>query len=54
MEITTAHALGYIRVSTEEQVNSGAGLNAQKATLLAEAQRRGWRLTPRRGAGAVG
>src|SRR5205814_2425028 len=35
-------ALGYIRVSTDEQVASGAGLDAQRAVILAEAKRRGW------------
>lgn len=37
-------ALGYCRVSTSEQVNSGAGLDAQRAALEVEAQRRGWEL----------
>jgi DNA invertase Pin-like site-specific DNA recombinase len=34
--------LAYLRVSTEEQANSHAGLDAQKAALEAEALRRGW------------
>src|SRR4051794_29141308 len=34
--------LGYLRVSTDEQANSGLGLEAQRAAILAEAQRRGW------------
>lgn len=37
-------ALGYRRVSTLEQVESGAGLDAQLTTLTAEATRRGWDL----------
>ncbi|MGY1607088.1 MULTISPECIES: recombinase family protein [unclassified Geodermatophilus] len=37
-------ALGYCRVSTGEQVNSGAGLDAQRAALEGEAARRGWDL----------
>lgn len=36
--------LAYIRVSTEEQRGSGAGLEAQRAAILAECERRGWRL----------
>lgn len=37
-------ALGYVRVSTDEQVGSGLGLEAQRRTLRAEAKRRGWHL----------
>lgn len=37
-------AIGYVRVSTDEQVNSGLGLAAQRAALEAEAGRRGWEL----------
>lgn len=37
-------AIGYIRVSTEEQAQSGAGLEAQKTAILSEALRRGWTL----------
>jgi len=37
-------ALGYCRVSTGGQVDSGAGLDAQRAALQAEADRRGWKL----------
>lgn len=36
--------IGYVRVSTEEQAGSGAGLEAQRAAILVEAERRGWRL----------
>lgn len=41
---TPPRALGYCRVSTGDQVNSGAGLDAQRAALQAEAARRGWQL----------
>ena len=37
-------AIGYVRVSTEEQAGSGLGLEAQRAAVLAECERRGWRL----------
>jgi DNA invertase Pin-like site-specific DNA recombinase len=37
-------ALGYCRVSTGDQMSSGAGLDAQRAALQAEADRRGWAL----------
>ncbi len=36
--------LGYVRVSTEEQANSRAGLEAQRAAILRECKRRGWQL----------
>jgi DNA invertase Pin-like site-specific DNA recombinase len=36
--------IGYVRVSTEEQHKSGAGLAAQRAAIEAECQRRGWEL----------
>src|SRR6218665_2477495 len=36
------HVLAYLRVSTTEQADSGAGLEAQRAVILAEAERRGW------------
>jgi DNA invertase Pin-like site-specific DNA recombinase len=36
--------IGYIRVSTDEQRNSGAGLAAQRATIEAECLHRGWQL----------
>ena len=35
---------GYVRVSTAEQVESGAGLNAQREAIRSECQRRGWQL----------
>ena len=38
-------ALGYCRVSTLEQADSRAGLDAQRSQLEAEAERQGWDLT---------
>lgn len=37
-------AIGYVRVSTDEQAGSGLGLAAQRAAIEAEAARRGWDL----------
>ena len=34
--------VAYLRVSTDEQVASGAGLDAQRTSIEAEATRRGW------------
>ena len=34
--------IAYVRCSTTEQADSGAGIAAQKAAILAEAKRRGW------------
>ena len=36
--------VGYIRVSTSEQAESGAGLDAQREAIVAEIHRRGWEL----------
>src|SRR5436190_24324608 len=36
--------LGYVRVSTEEQAVSRAGLEAQRTAIIAECKRRGWQL----------
>jgi DNA invertase Pin-like site-specific DNA recombinase len=36
--------IGYTRVSTDGQAESGAGLAAQEAAILAECERRGWDL----------
>jgi len=35
-------ALAYVRVSTDEQADSGASLEAQRTALTLEAERRGW------------
>jgi DNA invertase Pin-like site-specific DNA recombinase len=40
----TVRALGYVRVSTDEQAGSGLGLDAQRRKLRAEARARGWQL----------
>ena len=39
-----SRAVGYLRVSTEEQADSGLGLAAQQAVIEAECTRRGWQL----------
>jgi DNA invertase Pin-like site-specific DNA recombinase len=36
--------VGYVRVSTEEQGQRGAGLEAQRRAIKAECERRGWHL----------
>jgi DNA invertase Pin-like site-specific DNA recombinase len=36
--------IGYVRVSTDEQAVSGAGLEAQRRAIVAECRRRGWEL----------
>jgi DNA invertase Pin-like site-specific DNA recombinase len=38
----TGQVYGYLRVSTNEQAMSGAGLEAQRLAIEAEADRRGW------------
>jgi DNA invertase Pin-like site-specific DNA recombinase len=40
----TKRVLAYVRVSTDEQRGSGAGLTAQRAAILAECKRRDWQL----------
>src|SRR4051812_24461802 len=40
----TLAAVGYIRVSTDEQADSGLGAEAQRTSIQAEAIRRGWDL----------
>ena len=37
-------AVGYVRVSTDEQHASGGGISAQQAAIRAECERRGWQL----------
>jgi DNA invertase Pin-like site-specific DNA recombinase len=41
-ETPTPRCIGYLRVSTDEQALSGAGLSAQRAAITAEVERRGW------------
>lgn len=42
IRVTTV--IGYVRVSTSEQAQSGAGLDVQRAAIRAECERRGWTL----------
>jgi DNA invertase Pin-like site-specific DNA recombinase len=37
-------ALGYVRVSTDEQAENGGGLDAQRSAIIREAQHRDWEL----------
>ena len=39
-----ASVVGYVRVSSEDQANSGLGLEAQRAAITAECELRGWSL----------
>jgi len=41
---TTTRAIGYIRVSTDDQAASGLGLDAQRETITRAAAARGWEL----------
>lgn len=36
--------IGYVRVSTDEQTESGAGLEAQRRAIIGECERNGWTL----------
>jgi DNA invertase Pin-like site-specific DNA recombinase len=47
--VTTTRALGYVRVSTDEQHDSGAGLEAQRQAIRDECDRRGWQLVDIKG-----
>lgn len=38
------NVIGYVRVSTDEQADSGVGLLAQRAAITEECRRRGWSL----------
>jgi DNA invertase Pin-like site-specific DNA recombinase len=39
-----SRVIGYVRVSTEDQGESGAGLESQREAIVAECERRGWQL----------
>lgn len=40
----SSRVVGYVRCSTDEQADSGLGLEAQRAAITAECERRGWNL----------
>ena len=48
------NAIGYVRVSSEQQADSGLGLDAQRFTIQQEADRRGWPLEIVEDAGFTG
>lgn len=50
----TTRALGYLRVSTEEQATNGHGLAAQRSAIEREAERRGWTVEVRADEGQSG
>ena len=43
-EVSRVRAVGYVRVSTEEQAKDGESLQRQDALIRAEAERQGWEL----------
>ena len=42
--VDRSRVVGYVRVSTDEQAESGAGLAAQRQSIEQECERRGWEL----------
>lgn len=42
--VSTRIVYGYVRVSTQEQADSGAGLESQRRAIIAECERNGWTL----------
>ena len=40
--VAPMQVVGYVRVSSDEQALSGAGLEAQRQAIVAECKRRGW------------
>lgn len=42
--VCAVNVIGYVRVSTDDQADSGAGLLAQRAAITEECRRRGWGL----------
>lgn len=48
------HVIGYRRVSTDEQAESGHGLDAQRTTIEEQAERKGWTVEWRQDEGRSG